>query len=263
MTVAAAERHMTLGGTKSLYLLSGGTHLRRKAGDPLIGQALLETGRERPSVAYVGAASGDDLGFFRILASLLHRAGAGSVALAPLCAPDADLRRSRALMEEADVIFLSGGDVDMGMQVLTNRDIVPLLHERFRDGAVCAGLSAGSILLCRQWVRWRNPDDAAGAETFDCLGLAPLVCDTHSEEDGWEELKTLLSLRRASGEIGYGIPTGGALRIRADGRVEALGHPVHRHVFSEGHVEKIADLAPVRAPPTPRRRTAPPPGSIP
>ncbi len=230
--------------TKPIYLLSGGSYHHRKARDPLVREVFRETGQLHPSVAYIGTASGDDPAFFRMLGSLFQRTGAGRVDLAPLYASDADLRRSRTVIEDADVIFLSEGDVDLGMQILQDRGMATLLRERFEDGVVFSGFSAGSILLSRQWVRWSDPDNDASAQPFDCLEIAPLVCDTHGEADGWEELKTLLSLRRVPGEIGYGIPTSMGLRVHADGRSEAIGGVVHRYVYRDGRVDNIGDIAP-------------------
>jgi peptidase E len=231
-------------GVKPVYLLSGDSHHHRKTRDPLIREMLRETGRDNPAVAYIGTASGDDTAFFQVLQRLFQRTGAGSVELAPLATPDADLRRSRALLESADVIFLSEGDVDLGMKVLAERGFVALLHERLHDGAVFSGFSAGSILMSRQWVRWTDPEDDTTAEPFDCLGLVPLLCDTHDEGQGWEELKTLIRLRRVAGEIGYGIPTSMGLRVLPDGRVEAIGGFVHRHTYRDGRVDNIGDISP-------------------
>jgi peptidase E len=229
---------------KPVYLLSGDAHHHRKTRDPLIREMLRETGRDQPTVAYIGTASGDDAAFFRILQRLFNNTGAGRVALAPLSSPEVDLRHSRSLLETADVIFLSEGDVDLGMRTLAERDLVPLLHERFEAGAVFSGFSAGSILMSRQWVRWTDPSDDTTAAPFDCLGLAPLVCDTHDEMDGWEELKTLIRLRHVDGEIGYGIPTSMGLRVLPDGRIEAIGGFVHRYTYRNGRVDNIGDISP-------------------
>lgn len=229
---------------KPVYLLSGNSQHHRKTRDPLIREMFRETGKDRPVVAYIGAANGDDLGFFRVLRRLFERTGAGSVELAALSAPGADVSRARRLIEHADVVFLSEGDVDLGMKTLQASGLVPVLHDRFAAGAVFCGFSAGSIMLARQWVRWTDPDDDSSAEPFDCVGLVPLVCDMHDEAEGWEELKTLLRLRRVDGEIGYGVPTSMGLRVGPDGRVEAIGGWVHRHTFRNGRVDNIGDINP-------------------
>ncbi len=53
-----------MAGPKSLYLLSGDSHHHRKTRDPLIREMLRETGRDHPTVAYIGTASGDDAAFW-------------------------------------------------------------------------------------------------------------------------------------------------------------------------------------------------------
>lgn len=229
---------------KPVYLLSGDSYHHRKSRDPLVREMLAETGRPLPHVAYIGTASGDDPVFFKVIRTLFERTGAGQVDLVPLAAPDADSNRARGLLETADVIFISEGDVDLGMQIIQERGIAPLIRERYQAGAVLAGFSAGSILLSRQWVRWSDPDNDATAAPFDCIGVVPLVCDMHDEADGWEELKTLLRLRRLDGEIGYGIPTSMGLRVHPDDRIEAIGGMVHRYTFRDGRVDNIGDISP-------------------
>src|SRR5208283_1309482 len=103
------------------------------------------------------------------------------------------------------------------------------------------GISAGSIMLAREWVRWRDPDDVTTAELFPCLGLADILCDTHDEKAGWEELQAALALKK-DGALGYGIATGTGVIVFPDGRVEGLGGPVCRYAREHGAVVRIADL---------------------
>lgn len=229
---------------KTAYLLSGGVMHDRKAHDPLIREMLGETGRAHPTVAYIGAASNDDPVAFGILSRLFRSSGAGVFEAVALAGPEADSTHVRAQLAAADAIFLGEGDVDHGMHLLRASGVIPLLRERFEQGAVFAGFSAGSIMLAQQWVRWHDPSNDASAEPFDCLGLVPLVCDMHDEHGSWEELKTLLRLRRVPEEIGYGVPTSMGLRVHPDGRIEAIGGWVHRHTFREGDVVNIGDIWP-------------------
>ena len=228
----------------TVYLLSGGVLHHRKAHDPLIREMLRETGRNHPSVACIGAASGDDPVAFGVLDRLFRSSGAGRFTAVPLGALETDAVHIRTRLEDADAIFLGEGDVDHGMRVLHASGVIPLLRERFEQGAVFAGFSAGSIMLSQQWVRWHDPADNASAEAFDCLGFVPLVCDMHDESDGWEELKTLLRLRSVPDEIGYGVPTSTGLRVHPDGLIEAVGGWVHRHAFRDDCVVNIGDIWP-------------------
>lgn len=223
-----------------IFLVAGGRESRRRGGDPLLAGIFSLIGLEHPAVAYVGAASGDSRVFFIWIAGLLKKAGAGSVRLASLAAVRADLAKSRHLLQEADLIFVSGGDVEAGMRVLEQTGFAVLLQELHQAGKPFIGLSAGSIMLARSWVRWPDPGDDSSAEPFPCLGLAPLLCDTHAEKEGWEELKVLLKLTRAA--EGFGIPSGSALRACADGSLLALGKPVQRLGRRDGLPERIGEL---------------------
>jgi peptidase E len=226
-----------------IFLIAGGRESRSRGGDPLLARIVSLIGLEKPAVAYIGAASNDNRVFFVWIKAMLKKAGAGSVRLAALASARADLVKARSLLQEADLIFVSGGDVEAGMNVLALNGFSTLLKELHRAGKPFIGLSAGSIMLARNWVRWPDAGNDAAAETFPCLGLAPLLCDTHAEKEDWEELKTLLRL--SGPEAGYGIPAGAALRVKADGSLSALGKPVPRFKFQDGRLQRITDLKPL------------------
>jgi len=121
------------------------------------------------------------------------------------------------------------------MRRLRDRDLLPALRKKHGAGTPFFGISAGAILLSRSWIRWRDPDDDGSAELFECLGLAPLLCDCHGEEDGWGELKALLALAGGH-QVGHGIRAGAALRVSADGVVEPLCGEVDRLEVRGGRV---------------------------
>jgi cyanophycinase len=235
---------------KSVWLLAGGPGSRRRGGDPLLARALSFAGRTRPSVAYVGAPSGDNRAFFVLIAAMLKNAGAGEVTLVRLAGRRPDVSRARDVLARADVVFVTGGDVEEGMRVLQATGTVGPLGELAAAGKPFIGVSAGSIMLASAWVRWRDPDDESTAETFPCLGIAPVVCDTHGEADGWEELAAMVAL---SGGVGHGIPSGAGLVVHPDGTLEAAGAPVNRFERRKGRAVPLADLEPPLG-----RATAPP-----
>jgi peptidase E len=205
-----------------LHLLAGGPGSDARHITSLLAEALRTSGVARPRVACVGAANGDHPGFFRRMAELFKAAGAGAFDLAPTV-PATD--RARTVLARADAIFMSGGDVAAGVEALRKAGLVPLLAERHAAGVPFVGLSAGSIMLGRQWIAWADPDDDTTAAPFDCLGFAPLLCDTHAEEDDWAELRALLELQ-PPGTRGYGITSRAMLRVHPDGRTEAVGGEV-------------------------------------
>lgn len=215
---------MTRPAGAPLVLLAGGPGSGQGLYPALLGDLLQSTGKTAPRVAYVGVASDDDPRFLKFMRSLFP-SGACELELAPLAGRKPKLAKAREVVERADLVFLGGGDVDLGMRRLTEGGAADLLKEKRAAGAPFAGVSAGAILLCRRWIRWRDPDDDASAELFDCLGLAPLYCDTHGEEDGWGELRALLRLlpHRAQG---FGIRSGAAARVDPEGGLTVLAGEV-------------------------------------
>ena len=226
---------------RPIYLLAGG----RGGGDmtAILRLVFRDIGVPSPTIAYVGSASDDNPAFFERISGMVKGAGKGKFVLAPTCDGKADIKKTVKTIESADAVFVSGGDVEAGMQVLERRGIAGIFAELYRQGKFLFGVSAGSIMLAEKWVRWRDPDDDSTAELFTCLGVAPVICDTHGEGEGWEELRAAVSLR-PEGTLGYGITSNTCLRVQADGRVEALAGPVARYVRRGNEVLKQPDLKP-------------------
>jgi cyanophycinase-like exopeptidase len=232
---------------KAVYLLAGGrSSVAGRGPDPLMQEALQQGAVISPSVAYIGAASNDNAGFRAMITRLLRKAGAKEVQLAPLCGRRADRRKAMRVIESCRIVFVSGGDVEAGMKVLAEQRMIEFLRSEYERGKPFFGTSAGSIMLAKSWVRWRDPDDDSSAELFPCLGIAEVYCDTHGEDSGWEELRVLARLVPA-GTVSYGIASGTALVVNPDGSVHALGGDVHRFTRADDAVSRIRSL-PSRSP---------------
>jgi cyanophycinase-like exopeptidase len=230
---------------KPVYLIAGGPSSKRGQGpDPLLREALQLAAAKCPTVAYIGAASGDNVLFRRMIERLLREAGAGEVKPVSLCASRADGQKARRIIESCHIVFLSGGDVEAGMKVLEKHNLNDFLQSQYRNGKPFFGISAGSIMLAKSWVRWKDPDIESSAEVFPCLGIANVYCDTHGENDDWEELQVLTSLI-PDGTISYGIPSGSALIAYPDASVRAAGGEAHRFVRKDGIARQIQSLFPV------------------
>jgi peptidase E len=207
---------------------------------------------KKPLVAYVGAASADNVGFQAMIGAVIASAGA-RVRGVKLASPHARVSAAQTLLEDCDVVFVSGGDVEAGMHVLEDRGVLPLFHALGRAGKPMIGISAGSIMLGRAWVRF--PDDEEIARTgsrapsvFPCMGLAPLCVDAHAEDDEWGELRVLLLLLALAGEaaVGHGLTRKGGIMVEPDARgarVTAFGTAAPRFIAQAGTVEEASPLA--------------------
>ncbi len=212
-------------------LLAGGSAWRGRGADPALAAALRMTDGHAPRVAYIGAANGDDAQFRRWGETVLRDAGAGEILNVALMRGGSAAEVGQAL-ERAQVVFMSGGDVEAGMSAINHRGVAPRLRAMHAAGIPFIGVSAGSIMLGSFWVRWKSPSDDSSAAPFDCLGLAPYICDTHAEDEEWAEIKVLLRLLGA-GHIGYALPSGCGIRVAADGRVTPVGGPVWRMTWTD------------------------------
>lgn len=225
------------------YLLAGGRGRGMRRTFAAVRAIIDGLGKAKPVVAYVGVASLEDNWMIYAVSSGLIKAGCrcrlARVVLAP---PRADLDKARRTLEKADAVFMSGGDVEAGMRILREKNMVEFFQDLARRGKPFIGISAGSIMLAKEWVRWSDPENDSTAELFPCLGIAPLLCDTHAEDDDWAELKTALGLKGSG--TGYGIVSGSYLKVYPDGRAEAGSGPVARYTIRNKKLDRLPDLEP-------------------
>jgi cyanophycinase-like exopeptidase len=215
---------------KPATLMAGKVDSRNFGTKPYLGDALRLTGKSAPLALYIGAASNDNRQFAAAVSTLLETAGAHRVLWPKLTGRKKERARAREALEQADLVFVGGGDVEAGVEVLHDADLVGDLRAAGRRGAVLAGISAGAIMLGERWIRW--PSAAARddeAETFACLGLVPCSLDTHGEGDDWSEARSFAAVRARElrkKALVLGVSSGAALVVDADGTLHARGAPV-------------------------------------
>jgi dipeptidase E len=229
---------------KPVFLLAGGRRVARVSPDPLIQAVFKECSITSPIVAYIGTAHGDDRGFFSFMANFLFEAGASKVNHALISPENADLKKAQETLSSADMVYVGGGDVEEGIRMLEKKNMIGFLRDLYENGKLFFGVSAGAIMMANKWVRWRDPDDDSTAELFPCLGFAPIICDTHGEQENWEELKVALKLAD-EGEKGYGIVSGAMLKVYPTGEVQAIGGSVHQFMLQKGKVNRLSDIQPI------------------
>ena len=216
---------------KPTTLIAGKFGSRHFGTKPYLADAVRLTGRDKPVALYIGAASGDDRHFGSALSTLLKGAGIRKVVWPKLSkGKKKDVSAAKTALHETDLVFVGGGDVEEGIRVLHEADLIRDFRTAAKRGVVYVGMSAGAIMLGERWIRWPRADAGDDeAETYECLGVAPCSLDTHGEGDGWLETQSFAAVRAR--ELGkkaraYGVPSGGALVIAADGSLEARGEPV-------------------------------------
>ena len=224
----------------AIYLIGSGPDAR-EATRRHVRRALRELGLKKALIAYVGTASNDDPTFFKMLSAMFAGTGA-RVELVRLARKSASVAKARQLLHDADVIFMSGGDVLHGINILRARGVDRDLRKLAAAGKPFIAVSAGSIMMCEKWVQFDESDESASA--FKCLGIAKLVMDAHSEDDDWSELRVLLELLELLGKnnVGYGVPAKGCLQIGARGKLRAAGAAIDRLAIRGRKIVKMLPL---------------------
>ncbi len=231
-----------------LFLLAGGARRTKDGADPLLRRMFDRLCISAPEVVYIGTASDEDGAFFEMTRETLLASGAETVSLAPLTGRRKPADRTIEMIEDSDLIFIGGGDVEKGMRALAFSGMIPQLNRLFRDGRAFCGVSAGSIMLSKAWVHWLDPANDATAKLLPCLGFARFICDTHDEESGWEELRAALRLS-TGGTMGYGIPSGAAIAIDSKSSPAAWGHAAELFAKVDRDVLPCAPLKAEKAEP--------------
>ncbi len=199
---------------QSIYLFADSQPLFwRRGGESFIGSLCSALPTPRPLAAYVGASNGDDPAFYSIFEAAMDEAGVAERRMIPTEIEAADFH----FLEDAHLILLAGGDVELGWRAFQRNGLAQSLERRHREGALLIGVSAGAIQLgLGGW--------SAAGEWIETSKILPHVVGAHEEAGGWRSVKQ--GIRRFGPHTaGYGVPFGGALVCHSDHTLEPLGKP--------------------------------------
>jgi cyanophycinase-like exopeptidase len=211
--------------------MSGAAYLVGSGQDGVLAQVAKQAARSlhraRPRIAVSYApVHGDDAGL-RFMSERMPRLFPG--------AELETIEQDRAVVDRADMVFVSGGDPTGGAKELARTGAGAWIREANGRGVPVMGVSAGSILLGDWWIDW--PDDEEEDPALErttiirCIGaVAGHVFDTHDEEGDWQELRIAAALlrRRNENPTFLGIPTGGGLVFDGAGAMVVVGEPPFR-----------------------------------
>ncbi|HEV2765619.1 MAG TPA: Type 1 glutamine amidotransferase-like domain-containing protein, partial [Pyrinomonadaceae bacterium] len=190
-------------------------------------RGLIET--NAPRAAYVGASNDDRPEFYAIFQAAMENVRITDCRMIPSEPTAEDVEFVRG----ADVILLAGGDPLKGWRTLERNGLRGLITERYFEGAVLAGVSAGAaqLGLC-VW----SEDGGGGGELANTFGLVPFIVGAHEEKEGWRGLRAALR-RAASRFTALGIQSGAGALYHADHTLEAVRKPLEELSLEEGQVK--------------------------
>ena len=201
---------------KPIVLLADSQLLFSRDDGELLVERLLKVPRDALKAAYIGASNGDHPDFYEIFVSAMERAGISDCRMIPSALTQADV----SFLDEADIILLAGGDVELGWKVFLKNGLSDLIVRRYHEGSLLIGISAGGAQLGLCWLA----SDKTLIETFN---LVPFVIGAHEESTDWKSTRQVLRLS-APGTPAIGLPTGGGALYHPNGTIEPLRRPFVR-----------------------------------
>jgi peptidase E len=192
---------------KPIVLLADSQLLFWRENDQLLLESML---KERTKAAYVGASNGDNPDFYAIFVAAMEGFGIFDCRMIPSIISEADL----AFLNDAGIILLAGGDVELGWRTFLGNGLNNHIVRRYFEGTTLIGVSAGAVQLGLCGL-------AADGSLIETFKLVPFIIGAHEEFDNW---KTTIELQRlsATNTRAIGLPTGGGAIYHPDQTLEPL-----------------------------------------
>lgn len=202
------------------FYLCASHHSRNRAGQELLREITRPLGRAFRA-CHIGCFHGDDARWAGVTTRYLESLGA-VVSSPRLSDARLDCGAARAAIEEAEFLYLDGGDTVAGMEHIRARGLLEAFGAAARTAQVVFGLSGGACAAAPYTIGY----DARGRPyVAECLGIgAPLPLDVHDEAEDWPEMRALLELRPRE-QAGIVIPTDAVLRVGTRGGLASHGAP--------------------------------------
>lgn len=177
----------------------------------------LET--DRPTAAYVGAANGDNPQFFDLFQASMEAIGVHD-SMMVLSNPSA---AEMQFLRTAALILLAGGDTVRGWRVIEANGVRDAVAERYYQGAVLCGVSAGAVQLGLGAI---VAGESGPPTVLSMFRFVPCVIDVHDEEARWKNLERTVSAVAPTVK-GIGIPRGGGMVFHSeDNSIQPIRRPL-------------------------------------
>ncbi|OFX84517.1 MAG: hypothetical protein A2W99_02760 [Bacteroidetes bacterium GWF2_33_16] len=204
---------------KPIFLLSDSKLLFYKRDDDFLSRIKRlmhqESQLEEIKSAYIGASNNDNPQFYEIFESAMQQIGVRNCRMIK-SNPDTD---DTIFLKSAGIILLAGGDIEKGWDIIKRNGWDKIIIEKYSQGAILIGVSAGAVQLGVKGYR-ADFEDEEKEIGFDTLQLVPFIIDVHANDD-WHNLSKQVKLE--DGQLkGYGIPYGAGIIYYPDKSIEAV-----------------------------------------
>jgi peptidase E len=212
-----------------VYLFSDSQLLFRKLDDVCFLNSITE-GLEKDSLkaAYIGASNGDLPEFYDLFVAAMENIGIRNCRMIRSAFPKDD----QNFLEKADIVLLSGGDVEQGWDVFVKTGIREAIVRKHEEGAILIGISAGAIQL---GLCGSREEEIQEERVFDAFQFVPYIIGVHEEKSDWKNLRKTV-LFKGEYTKGIGIPTGGGMVYHEDKTVEPIRSPLYEFSIKDNQI---------------------------
>ncbi|EZP64367.1 peptidase E [Pseudomonas sp. RIT357] len=177
------------------------------------------SGKTRPTVLYISTASGDDRVKIFDFTAKYESAGCSVRTLTFFIPPFPSPDHMSSLFEQADIIYVAGGNTRAMLAIWREFGVVGLLTKAWENGKVLCGVSAGAIC----WFEYGHSDSGGAFALIAGLGFLPGAPCPHFSSEAGRETSFVELVRLKGAQPAYAVDDGVALHFK-DGRYHETIH---------------------------------------
>ena len=175
------------------------------------------SGKGQPSVLYISTASGDDHLKICAFTRKYESAGCTVTTLAFFIPPFPDAAHVSRLIEQADIIYVAGGNTRAMLAIWQEFGVTGLLKKA--NGKVLCGVSAGAIC----WFEYGHSDSGGNFALIDGLGLLPGALCPHFSSEAGRQASFVELVQREGIQPAYAVDDGVAVHFK-NGKYHEIIH---------------------------------------
>lgn len=208
-----------------------GHHEQKPIETMAIDKKILElTGKQNPTIVFIGAASGDNPAYFEAVKNHFQNHFDKKYQVTNLKLSDAQTRPTideiRKIIMNTDIVYVGGGNVSNLMKALHESGTDKILRNAYDNGIIMSGNSAGG---CVWFEFYGNDEDDDFDGTFEtlrtkrALGFIPGYFEPHwntKNETGIDKesvsKKSVDDMLKHESISGYGVDEGAAIMVQTN-----------------------------------------------
>ncbi|UOP10984.1 peptidase E [Pseudomonas palleroniana] len=168
------------------------------------------SGKTHPNILYISTANGDDRVKIRDFTAKYESAGCTVSNLTVFIPPFPDAGHVSSLFEQADIIYVAGGNTRAMLAVWREFGVTALLKNAWENGKILSGVSAGAIC----WFDYGHSDSGGRFALVDGMGLLPGALCPHFSSEAGREASFVELVQHEHIQPAYALDDGVALHFK-------------------------------------------------